>query len=203
MMLAILLCALSASAAAIQADAPSLRHLRQRQAATAEDGTVSTTSSSGSTVTGEPIPYCSTVFQSFITEMPPIPTEALEFSEKYYESASRTASDTLSDCAWVSAIPQSLDGPFFDYFEQLIEFFNDPSTIMDQATLSRCKNIDWSRTDDAVAICEEFDEYAEALEERHDAAPDKDEDDDSSGGQICAAVVFALVASLVGGIIVW
>ncbi|MBE3044185.1 hypothetical protein IMZ48_16760, partial [Candidatus Bathyarchaeota archaeon] len=97
---AILLSVLAATATASHAHAPSLRQLRPRQVETTDGAPTPTTPSRSSTITGEPIPFCSDIFESLVTRLPPMPTEALDFSESYYETATRTASETLSDCAW-------------------------------------------------------------------------------------------------------
>ena len=197
-----LLYTVAATAAASAGHGLRLRQLKPRQDAALDDAPTSTTSTSRSTVTGEPIPYCSSIFETFVTEIPALPTEALDFSEKYYESATRTASETLSDCAWVSAIPESLDEPMIEYFEALVDFFDDPGLAIDQATLSRCDNIDWARTDDAVSICVEFEDYGEALEARRDEVADK-ADDDSAGERISAAFPFVVIISVIIGSLVW
>lgn len=52
-----------------------------------------------------------------------------------------------------------------------------------------------------MAVCEEFDEYAEALQGRYDGAVGEDEE--LAGRWVRAAAPLAVVASLVGGVIVW
>ncbi|CAI4211273.1 unnamed protein product [Parascedosporium putredinis] len=146
----------------------------------------STATQTRSTPTGSPLAFCQSIFEDYLEGLPAVPTEALSFSEEYYSSHTRTATETLSDCAWVTAIPESIDVPMVDYFEKLLDFFNDPGKQVQQVTLSGCKNLDWNSTDDAVSICEEFDTYAEELEKRADekglrSEPADDDDDDSAG----------------------
>lgn len=72
---------------------------------------------------------CRDAAESLLSVFPAEPSSFEEFSSSFYETASRTASETYLDCAWVTEMPESLYTEFTDYGDELIDWLEEEENI--------------------------------------------------------------------------
>lgn len=112
---------------------------------------------------------CRDAAESFVSALPAEPSSFEEFSSSFYETATRTASETYLDCAWVTEMPDSAFTEFTDYADELVDWLKEDKNmkkVMDFAY--ECKEWVSSGGLDAAgdSPCQtEWDEFADAAVE--------------------------------------
>lgn len=68
---------------------------------------------------------CREAAEALSSALPAEPTVIGDFSSSYYETVSRTASETYNDCAWITEMPESMYTEYTDYADEVVDWMND------------------------------------------------------------------------------
>jgi hypothetical protein len=87
---------------------------------------------------------CTAAASKFVSEVPKPPPELTQFSEEYYKTATRTATATDSECAWYSAIPDSIDNKVADYYHTIQDWISKNGDGVYRDAVAKCRGINGS-----------------------------------------------------------
>jgi hypothetical protein len=106
----------------------------------------------------DPSSICASELEKVIGSAPTQPPELDAFSSAYYDTHGRTAAAPISDCAWITAIPDGLDDKMLDYYNKANEWYQNlgEGREKDEAdALANCIRANLSQ----VACGEEMENY--------------------------------------------
>ena len=113
---------------------------------------------------------CTSSLLSLSSKAPPPPTEVYDFSTNYYETASRTADNAQStnrECAWVTALPETLDSGMLKYISDRASWLSLPDILGERTNLiNQCPGVEVD-TDFTTWCPAEWKAYLVRLTERN------------------------------------
>jgi len=96
---------------------------------------------------------CESRVSAFASAVPTPRAEVLDFSESYYLTATRTATGTQPECAWITATPDKVDDALVDWLVDFVEWSLKPETQDAAQEIVNCVP-DGYETDDTACMSE-------------------------------------------------
>ena len=153
---------------------------------------------------------CRAALSAINADAPPGPTAFTAASSSYYETATRTATGAYEDCAWITAIPESLHPEYAAWVKEATEWqASEDYEGLAAGVGEACRDVDrgeaecveeWGGLRQKVAegaVGE--DEEEDKSDAAGDVGDDKEEDE-SAAAEVRAYAAGALLAAFAGGV---